>query len=84
MTMLTLFRRALGAALLFLPGHGCAYLFTTDMEMEATQGFAFANWSTGYGDFHLRPVPPGEGGLRRCAWLDRTARRKKKRKKKKK
>ena len=46
------------------------------MEMEATQGFAFANWSTGYGDFHLHPVPAGEGGLRRCAWLDRTARRK--------
>lgn len=33
--------------------HACDYLLTVDMEMEPVDGFAFANWDAGYGDFHL-------------------------------
>jgi len=35
--------------------HACDYLLTTDMEMEPVQGYRFANWEKGYGDFHLVP-----------------------------
>ena len=35
--------------------HGCNYLLTVDMEMEPVQGYDFANWELGYGDFHLVP-----------------------------
>ena len=35
--------------------HGCNYLLTVDMDMEPVEGYAYANWSKGYGDFHLVP-----------------------------
>jgi glutamine synthetase len=33
--------------------HACDYLMTVDMEMEPVAGYAFSNWSSGFGDFHL-------------------------------
>lgn len=50
--------------------HACDYLFTVDMEMEPVEGYRYANWELGYGDFHL---VPDVATLRRCAWSDRTA-----------
>jgi glutamine synthetase len=50
--------------------HGCDYLLTVDMEMEPIQGYSFANWELGYGDFHL---VPDMTTLRRATWLDKTA-----------
>jgi glutamine synthetase len=50
--------------------HGCDYLLTTDMEMEPVQGYGFANWELGYGDFHL---VPDLNTLRIASWLDKTA-----------
>lgn len=50
--------------------HACDYLLTTDMEMEPVNGYEFANWELGYGDFHL---VPDMTTLRVADWLDRTA-----------
>ena len=50
--------------------HACDYLLTVDMEMEPIDGYEFANWERGYGDFHL---VPDFSTLRRLAWLERTA-----------
>jgi glutamine synthetase len=50
--------------------HGCDYLLTVDMEMEPVEGYDYANWQLGYGDFHL---VPDLDTLRTASWLDRTA-----------
>ncbi len=50
--------------------HGCDYLLTTDMEMEPVEGYKFANWELGYGDFHL---VPDLNTLRIADWLEKTA-----------
>jgi len=50
--------------------HSCNYLLTTDMEMEPVEGYTFANWELGYGDFHL---VPDLNTLRTATWLDKTA-----------
>jgi glutamine synthetase len=50
--------------------HGCDYLLTVDMEMEPVEGYDYANWQLGYGDFHL---VPDLATLRVASWLDRTA-----------
>ena len=50
--------------------HACDYLLTVDMEMEPVEGYAFANWSKGYGDFHLAP---NEDSFRLASWLPNTA-----------
>ncbi|MEZ4870239.1 MAG: glutamine synthetase family protein [Caldilineaceae bacterium] len=50
--------------------HGCDYLLTVDMEMEPVQGYRYANWELGYGDFHL---VPDLATLRVAAWQERTA-----------
>jgi len=50
--------------------HACNYLLTTDMELEPVQGYQFANWQTGYGDFHLVPDP---GSLVLASWLEKSA-----------
>ncbi len=50
--------------------HGCDYLLTVDMEMEPVQGYEFANWELGYGDFHL---VPDLSTLRLVSWQERTA-----------
>ena len=50
--------------------HACDYLLTVDMEMEPVDGYAFANWQKGYGDFHL---VPDFATLRVASWLPKTA-----------
>ena len=50
--------------------HACDYLLTVDMEMKPVEGYAFANWAKGYGDFHL---VPDLTTLRPASWADRTA-----------
>jgi glutamine synthetase len=40
------------------------------MEMEPISGYAYANWETGYGDFHC---VPDMGTLRMATWLDQSA-----------
>src|SRR5918996_1404319 len=50
--------------------HACDYLLTTDMEMEPVQGYRFANWEKGYGDFHLVPDPDS---LVLASWLEKSA-----------
>lgn len=50
--------------------HGCDYLLTVDMEMEPVQGYDYANWELGYGDFHL---VPDLATLRLVSWQERTA-----------
>jgi glutamine synthetase len=34
---------------------GCNYLLAVDVEMTTVEGYAMSSWSTGYGDFVLRP-----------------------------
>lgn len=48
----------------------CNYLLTVDAEMEPVQGYAFASWEKGYGDFHLLP---DLRTLRLIPWLEKTA-----------
>ncbi len=50
--------------------HACNYLLTVDMDMEPVPGYAAANWSSGYGDFALKP---DLSTLRRIPWLKKTA-----------
>jgi glutamine synthetase len=50
--------------------HACNYLFTVDMEMEPIPGYKFANWESGYGDFHC---VPDLGTLRQATWLEKSA-----------
>ncbi len=50
--------------------HACDYLLTVDMEMDVIEGYDFANWDKGYGDFHCAP---DFSTLRHATWLDRTA-----------
>jgi glutamine synthetase len=50
--------------------HGCDYLLTVDMEMNPVDGYRFANWELGYGDFHL---VPDLTTLRLASWLEGTA-----------
>jgi glutamine synthetase len=50
--------------------HGCDYLLTVDMEMNPVDGYRFANWELGYGDFHL---VPDLTTLRVASWLPGTA-----------
>ena len=50
--------------------HGCDYLLTTDMEMEPLEGFKYANWELGYGDFHM---VPDMTTMRMADWQERTA-----------
>jgi glutamine synthetase len=50
--------------------HACNYLLTTDIAMNPIEGYNFANWALGYGDFHLIP---DLNTLRIADWLDNTA-----------
>ena len=50
--------------------HACDYLLTTDMEMEPVQGYRFASWDKGYGDFHLVSDP---NTLVQATWLEKSA-----------
>lgn len=35
--------------------HGCNYLLTVNLDMDPLDGFAVANWDTGFGDFEMAP-----------------------------
>jgi glutamine synthetase len=50
--------------------HACDYLLTVDMEMEVVEGYDFANWEKGFGDFHC---VPDLATLRRITWLEKSA-----------
>lgn len=50
--------------------HACLYLVTVDMAGEVLQGFRFADWESGYGDFRLIP---DVSTLRLVPWLEKTA-----------
>lgn len=50
--------------------HACNYLLTVDMEMDVVEGYRYANWEQGYGDFHC---VPDLDTLRITTWLDRSA-----------
>ena len=50
--------------------HACDYLLTTDMEMDVVEGYHFANWEKGYGDFHC---VPDFNTLRQISWLEKSA-----------
>ena len=49
---------------------GCNYLLAVDVDMNTVDGYAMSSWSTGYGDFVMRP---DLATLRRLPWLDGTA-----------
>ena len=50
--------------------HACNYLLTVDMEMDVVDGYKYANWEQGYGDFHC---VPDLNTLRQLTWLDKSA-----------
>ncbi len=50
--------------------HACKYLLTVDMDMEPIPGYRYANWETGYGDFHC---VPDIRTLRMATWLEKSA-----------
>jgi glutamine synthetase len=50
--------------------HFCTYLLATDMEMNTPDGFALANWGSGYGDYLARS---DWSTLRVIPWLEKTA-----------
>ena len=49
---------------------GCNYLLAVDVDMNTVDGYAMSSWSTGYGDFVMRP---DLRTLRRVPWHPRTA-----------
>ncbi|MEU4687891.1 glutamine synthetase family protein [Actinoplanes sp. NPDC023714] len=49
---------------------GCNYLLAVDVDMNTVDGYEMSSWSTGYGDFVMRP---DFGTLRRVPWLPGTA-----------
>ncbi|WP_127543027.1 glutamine synthetase family protein [Actinoplanes sp. OR16] len=49
---------------------GCNYLLAVDVDMNTVDGYEMSSWSTGYGDFVMRP---DFGTLRRVPWHPGTA-----------
>src|SRR3954452_213639 len=49
---------------------GCNYLLAVDVDMTAVADYAMSSWSSGYGDFVMRP---DFGTLRRVPWQPSTA-----------
>jgi glutamine synthetase len=49
---------------------GCNYLLAVDVDMNTVDGYAMSSWSTGYGDFVLRP---DMDTMRRVPWHPATA-----------
>jgi len=50
--------------------HCCNYLLATDLDMATPDGYAATSWSSGYGDYIMKP---DLATLRRVPWLDGTA-----------
>ena len=48
----------------------CNYLLAVDVDMTVLEGFRFANWESGYGDFECRP---DLSTLCLVPWLEKTA-----------
>src|SRR6056297_2386005 len=48
----------------------CNYLLATDLDMATPDGYAATSWSSGYGDYIMKP---DLATLRRVPWLDGTA-----------
>ncbi|GIF10411.1 glutamine synthetase family protein [Actinoplanes teichomyceticus] len=49
---------------------GCNYLLAVDVDMNTVDGYEMSSWSTGYGDFVMRP---DFATLRRVPWQPGTA-----------
>lgn len=49
---------------------GCNYLLAVDVDMNTVDGYALTSWSSGYGDFVMRP---DLSTLRRVPWHEGTA-----------
>jgi glutamine synthetase len=49
---------------------GCNYLLAVDVDMNTVDGYAMSSWSSGYGDFVMRP---DFSTLRPVPWQPRTA-----------
>ena len=49
---------------------GCNYLLAVDVDMNTVDGYAMSSWSSGYGDFVMRP---DFATLRRVPWQPATA-----------
>src|SRR6185436_1690936 len=49
---------------------GCNYLLAVDVDMNTVDGYAMSSWSSGYGDFVMRP---DFATLRRVPWQPGTA-----------
>ena len=49
---------------------GCNYLLAVDVDMNTVDGYAMSSWSTGYGDFALKP---DLATLRLVPWHEGTA-----------
>ncbi len=50
--------------------HCCNYLIATDMEMKTVEGYASTSWSSGYGDYIMKP---DLSTLCLVPWLEGTA-----------
>lgn len=50
--------------------HGCNYLLADDIDMEPVPGYKAASWSSGYGDFVMKP---DLDTIRVTPWLEKTA-----------
>jgi glutamine synthetase len=50
--------------------HCCNYLLATDLEMATPDGYASTSWSSGYGDYIMKP---DLGTLRPVPWIEGTA-----------
>ena len=50
--------------------HCCNYLLATDLEMATPDGYASTSWSTGYGDYVMKP---DLATLRQVPWIEGTA-----------
>jgi glutamine synthetase len=49
---------------------GCNYLLAVDVDMNTVEGYAMSSWSSGYGDFVMKP---DFATLRRVPWQPGTA-----------
>ena len=49
---------------------GCNYLLAVDVDMDTVEGYELTSWSSGYGDFQMKP---DLDTLRPIPWLDGTA-----------
>ena len=51
-------------------GEACNYLLAIDVDMRTVEGYSLSSWSTGYGDFVMKP---DLNTLRIIPWLKKTA-----------